>query len=371
MANVLPSPKVDNPVSAAIEALKSGTDVHSAVYGDGSSSSSSAEELPAGDAQSEEVEGQDAQPEGDATPAEGAEGEGGEEQAEGQSDVEEVMVTTPDGKKVPVKIDFSNREQLKKYVHAAAGMRRFQAERDKVKQEAQALQGQLKELQSSWEAVKSAYQSQGVKGLVNLLANDQAGYDKYLANEFSRLKAREEASPAELERMELAEQLETERRERGRLQKEIEERLKQATEESERARVLKTEAIITPAFDKVRFAGKLGDPTVEHQLDSAVWQQALSRLGEYGDDVAMTPELVEKEFRAVASTFRKVINQQTEQKVKQVVQAKKAQAQTAAAAAASKGFKSNADTEKFRQDIKSGNLTDALKSFLGGKVKLG
>ena len=63
---------------------------------------------------------------------------------------EVITVTDETGRKRKVEIDYSNREQIKKMAAAAAGMRKFQAERDREVTSRKELEAKLKERESDW-----------------------------------------------------------------------------------------------------------------------------------------------------------------------------------------------------------------------------
>lgn len=369
MTTVLKDPIVPNPVNAAIDALKSGKSVEEAVYGEKSSggdtspaeSSDTTVDL---DSVSDGNESSDSQPSALDNVSDSSE-------AATSADIEEVIITDDSGRK-KVTVDWKDREKLKKYVQMAAGMRKYQVERDKAAAELSELKPKYQDLADSWQAIEGAFSSGGIKGLINLLAGADDAYERHLQAEFNRLETRRNATPNELERMDLEERLASERKEREKLARQVEDNLKKASEKEEISSMRALESIVHPAFDKHRFAGKLGDEVVETQLDQAVWDQALKRLEQYPDNFDLTPALVEKEFREVSNAFRKIINKQAEQKAQKVVASKKVAAQEAAAAKAMKGYspKSSPAAEKFKTDMRSGNLVSALTDFMTGKIKL-
>lgn len=377
------NPVVDNPVASALDALKSGKDVESAVYG-----SSSASSAGAGASQPTEADesrfnvdsfmsGEEAPVQQDSSIEGGVSEQSTLDEnipnsaAKPAADIEEIIITDDSGKK-KLKVDWSDRERLKKYVQQAAGMRKFQAERDQLTTKLKTMEPEYQDLKKSWGAIEEAFSREGIRGLVNLLANDPQGYDRHLQAEVNRIRAREAATPSELERMDLEEKLTLERREREMLQKKVEADLKRSQEEREVASLKSLEAQVHPVFDKYRFAGKLGDEVVEARLDQAVWDQALKRLEEYPDDVQLSSTIIDREFRDVANSFRKIINKQAEVKAKQVVTSKKIAAQENAAVAAMNGMMANnaQSAEKFKGDIRKGDLTSALRDLMTGKFKL-
>lgn len=383
-ANV--DPVVSNPVNAALEAFKAGKDPETAVYGTtgtinpssveaSDDSSGSSEDSFFGLAEGESnVQSEESQADSEAKSdveesTDDVLSQKSEKKVAPQPEIEEIIISDEQGRK-KIKVDWNDREKLKKYVQMAAGMRKFQAERDRTAAQLKAQEAKLTELETSWKSIEQAYQQEGLRGLVNLLTNKPDGYEQYMEQEVARRDRIKTASPAELEKMQIEEQLQKERRERERLEKQVNESLKKAEAEREMAQQKALESKLHPAFDKYRFAGKLNNPVVEEQYDRAVWNLTLSRLEELPEDVELTTQLIDKEFRTVASNFRSALQQQAEKKASQVVAQKRVNAQEKVASQAVNGMKSNAAVEAFKGDIRSGNLTNALRAVLGGKVKL-
>jgi hypothetical protein len=371
--------QVSNPVTAALDALKSGKDVESTVYGSSSPSKSSEEPTPSEGFEKSFTESfMDGEEGSEASQSEGQQKDlpssldeivpENAEAKDANKDVEEIIISDESGRK-KITVDWNDRTKLKKYVEMAAGMRKFQAERDRVKAELSKVQSESREYVDSWTAIETAYSKEGIKGLINLVTGEADGYDKLLQRELGKLKARETATPSELERMDLEEKFQREARERQKLQAQVEAQLKKATEEREQASLKSLESRVLPAFEKHRFAGKLGDAKVEDRLDKAIWRETLEVLENYPDHVELTPSMIEKEFREASNTYRKLINKQAEEKTKQVIQKKKVAAQETAAVKAMSGMRSNDARDAFKNDIRKGDLTSALTSVLTGKFK--
>lgn len=360
-----------NAVQAAITALQSGKDVEAAVYGEGYSSAGELGDMPSESftssfldgeegSQTEATESNPAAPAAKTPPA--------SSKPKGTEDIEEIIFSDNEGRK-KVKVDFSNREQVKKYVEMGLGMRKFQAERDKLKGQVEPLTKELADLKSTWSALEDAYSKGGVEGLVNLLQGSPDAYKKHAESEYQRRRAKEDASPAELERMEREEELQRERADKQRLQAEYKQHLDKLKEKEERVEEESTKAVVYPAFNKYRFAGKLNDEALEARLDKAIWTQALSQLSEYSES-EITPSLIDKEFRETSAAFRKAVQKQTDTAVKKVMENKKAAAAENAANRASSGMRSNNENDSFKSEIKGGNFTSALQRLMSGKVKL-
>jgi hypothetical protein len=279
---------------------------------------------------------------------------------------EELIITGPDGRKQKIEVDWNDKEKLKKYIHAAAGMRKFQAERDNALKQIKEKEAQYKDVAQSWDAVKSAYEQEGFKGLVNLLTQRPDGYELFLNQEMHKMQRRAEATPEELKQIELEERFENERKAREKLEKQVKETMEKSSKDKEAATVAEIQSRFNPVFDKYRFSGKLGDEAAEQVLDSTLWNQTKERLAELPDDVELTPQLIEREFRNVAGTLRKVIQKQSDKKTEQVIQNKKTQAATQAATMATKGYQTGNARDSIRKSVESNDMIGALKQFLGG-----
>ena len=157
-------------------------------------------------------------------------------------------------------------------------MRKFQAERDKANAKVKEIEPEYNNLKQSFDLINRAYEEQGLAGLINLVTGDKEAYSKLEQNIINKANLRASATPEQIEKMDLMEKLEAKAKESERLMKQIQAREEAATKAAEVAEQKKTEALIHPVFNTVRFAGKLGDAEVEEQLDNAVWQQSIKKL---------------------------------------------------------------------------------------------
>jgi hypothetical protein len=281
------------------------------------------------------------------------------------SDFEELMVTDHRGRR-KVKIDWSDREKLKKLVQRAYGGQKWKVDKEKAESRAK----DLSPYKESWDAVETAFKTEGFEGLVKLLSKEDGAYDSYMEKEYQRRRARESASTDELERMDLEDRLTREQRERERVNQELAKVRESSTQTLELSERKELESKIHPAFDRYRFKGKLGDPVIEHQLDSAIWTQALKSLEGLPEETDVTASDADKAFRSVANSFRKIIKNQTEKQVSKTIRKKKKDAQEGAAVKAMSGMKSSGSVNKFKEDMKGGDVVSAMRSFLTGEVKL-
>lgn len=289
-----------------------------------------------------------------------------EPEAKPQEDWLEFNVTDGEGRK-RVKVDLSNREQLTRILAQGYGFRKMQAERDQANRALQAAQPRLKELEESWGALSQAYDSAGVEGVIDLLGGKAGHFKEWKQTEFERELKFQTASQSEKDRILLEEKLAKLERESALREKRAQEAETKAASDREAAQLKSIEAQVTPAFNKHRFAGTLGDAAVEQAYDQAIWDQALKNLEDLPEHIPMTQQVVDKEFEKVASAFRKVIGKQAETKAKQVIESKKQTAQSQLAAKVTKSVGQKSNTEDMRKHIERGGisgLTDGLLSIL-------
>jgi len=281
-------------------------------------------------------------------------------------DVEEIFVTDESGRK-KIKVDFSDREKMKRLVAKSYGADKFREERDRLKSQLEPIQAEHAELKKGWSELEGAFEQDGMRGIINLLMDDNQGYDKFIQTELAKVKRIEDASPEEKRQIELEERFERERKEREKLAKRLEDRDKQELTTREQAQQAQLKSLVEPAFNRYRFAGKLGDASVEQAYDKAVWSQTLEQLEQLPDNQEMSAALVDATFRKVAASFQKAVAQQVESKTKQVINRKKMDAQEKATATVSKASRTNVRDADLEADLRSGSFGGAFKNFFGVK----
>lgn len=289
---------------------------------------------------------------------------------------EVIAVTDESGRKRRIEIDYSDKAAIKKAHLEAAGMRKFQAERDQAFKRLQEGEVKQKELETNWSTLDSAYQQGGIEGLVDLLEGRRGAFRDRVTKEVERVKFLERASPEEIEQLNTREQADKLRKDYERLQKDNEKFKKEVTEQRESAELKEIQSRVHPTFDKYRFAGKLGDVQDEHMFDEMLWTTSLNRLKQYeSEGLELSPELIDREMRAVQSAIRKRISVAADKKVSNVLNQKKQEATENVQAKIKSGYSKSSDEDKLKQHLKSGN-TDAIfknwssfKGILGGSRK--
>lgn len=283
--------------------------------------------------------------------------------AETSTGSESIIVTDETGKK-KIKVDWNDKEKLKKYVQMAHGARKWQAERDQALTAKSEVEGKLKELSSNWETLENAYQSGGVAALVDLLEGRQGAFSEWEKSRIDRYNFLQKATPAQRELFEAKERESQREAEMARIRKESEEFRNSILAEKEAASLKSLEGTVHPVFDRYRFADRLGDADTEAMFDELLWNNALKRLEPYEEKgVPLTADLVEKEFKAVSTALRKRINVQAEKKAAKAVEQKKREATENAQAAVSAGYRSTNVGQEAMKLASEGNLGALFKNW--------
>lgn len=382
-------PIVSNPTEAAFEALVGGRDLDEAVYGTPSepsgtyqeeegpeiSETSALEDLAnnlnegdivehtdsTGDEESSELS--------DESPLDSVQ-VGDSQETEISQDYEEITVRGPDGRKQKLKIDYSDREAIKKFAAKAAGMRKFQAERDEARKKLKEIESQYTDTSEVFGKLEKAWEAEGVKGVVSLLGQSPEAWQKAVDEELANREYLKSLSPEERYKHDLEIERQAAAQEKTELEKRYESLLEQNKQAEESAQLRSLESKLHPAFDRYRFSGKLGDAVAEQHFDQAVWDQVTKRLGEYPDDIELTKSVIDREFRTVANNFRKLIKGQSEKKVNNIIAKKKNEAAQRVQTVAKKGVRKSSATQDFVDKMRSGDIQGSFLDVFTGKVKL-
>lgn len=275
-----------------------------------------------------------------------------------------ITVTDETGRKRKIEIDYSNREQVKRAFAAAAGMRKFQAERDREIQGRKELETRLQERERDWASLEQAFQK-GPEHLVDLVSGKQGAFREMIEKEIQKREFLKNASPEEIQALEAREQAELTKRELEKIRKENEEFRKKVESEREEAETRALESRVHPAFEKYRFAGRLGNATDEHLFDEMLWNSSLKRLEQYEEQgLSLSPELIEKEFRSVYSVLSKRINGLAQKKASQVVEQKKREATENVQAKVRGAYSGNStESDKLKKLIQEGDTGSIFKNW--------
>lgn len=277
----------------------------------------------------------------------------------------EVVVITDDKGRRKVEVDFSNKEQLTKYVQMAFGARKWQAERDQALQARKQVEAEHGDLKKNWASLESAWSEKGEEGLFDLLRGKPGAYQEMISKQIERRDFLKHATPEEKEALQARENAEAHKRELEKIRKENEDFRKQMSEEREKADLRSMESQVHPVFDKYRFAGRLDDAQDEQIFDTMLWNTAIDRLTDYENQGhQISRELIDREFRSVSATLNKRIGAQAQNQVKKVIDQKKREATENVQAKVMSGYKTPNGTAKEARDMLSnGNLQGIFKQW--------
>jgi hypothetical protein len=275
-----------------------------------------------------------------------------------------------------IKVDMSNTEQIQKAIVASVQAKHIVQKQNEQLAAYKAQVEDLRDAQVSFGQVEQAFKSQGIQGLVNLMAGKEGAYEEFLQKQVTRELLKRDASPVELERLELEEKLE-------RLEKSVqasESKAKQYEAQSqqkmEQAEKTRIEGAIQPAFDKHRFAGQLGDPVLEARMDKAIWVSAMDELKEFAEQngqAAVTAQVSNRIFEDIAKGIKGAFSVQANKEASVSSEKRKADAgfQVAAAAMAGQGTSNSRQSDKklYNEYLRAGNYSGMLELQRSGRVK--
>lgn len=296
-------------------------------------------------------------------------GESGEDgTATASGDTEELQITDERGRRV-IKVDYSNRDAIKQAFRQAAGMRKFQTERDAVKAElARATESSkaAAEKAADFDRLSQVWERDGLAGLVSVLTGGKQTLDQMVEERaaFSAWKAK--ASPAELAAHEAAERASAAERVAAAAKKEYEEYKKGIEGRQMAAEKAEVESYVLPAFQSHRFAGKLGDAAAEHRLDTMLFEGVRAELLALPEETPITARLVSQKFREAAAALNGAISKQVKQKVAGAVTQKKAEAGKQAQARVVATQRAASAEGDLRKMVAAGDITGAVSKFLRG-----
>lgn len=320
----------------------------------------------------EDAEDSETADEGTVRAGEGADdGEDADEQEASASpknaDVEDVSVTDERGKR-SVRVDFSDRDAIRQAVRQAAGMRKYQSERDAARRELASLKEGQPDLQKDAEdfrKLSKAWDEKGLDGLLGVLSGGKQTIESLVEERIKHREWASKASPAELDAFNAREAAKTAEAAAEKARREFEgykTDLEKKQTEADRSVV---EAYTKRGFAEHRFAGKLGDASLEHQLDELLWAGTREALMQLPDDAEFTAEAVGAEFARRAAVLKRAVKQETDKQVRGVMKQKKIEAkekvQTQVREAASKPTSREA---AFREGMRKGDMVSAVANFL-------
>lgn len=276
---------------------------------------------------------------------------------------ETIVITDETGKRQKIEVDFSNREAVKKAFTQAAGMRKFQAERDKSIQAARDLEKKVTEREADWSKLEQLFE-QGPEALFDALSGKQGSFNDHLKKQMERNEFLRNASPEEIKQLETQERADKQSRELDKIRSENEKFRKEMLGKKEEVEVASMQSLINPIFDKYRFAEKLGNPVNEQLFDEMLWNSTIKRLEPYEEKgLDLSRELIEREFKAVSQSLRSTIGKQADKKADRVIAQKKQEATENVQSKVMSGYKASGSNKEASDLIKKGDLSSIFKGW--------
>ena len=276
--------------------------------------------------------------------------------------IEEIFVTDHRGRR-KVKVDWSDKDKLKKHIQKAYGMRKFQAERDQYKERLEAVEAKNSENSEVIDSINEAYESGGLAAVADLIEGEGA-WEAAMQKHIDLQEWKRGATESEIEAYNT-------REENARLQKQIEaqnkanEKFMQKVEsEKDEAAAESLKSQTFPSFDKYRFEGKLKSPKEELQLDKMLWRNAkadLMELLEEGED--LTPCIIEKTFKQNYALLRRSENRRASSKAAATLKKKKQEAIENVQTQVMNGYKETGKDKEFKSLLDKGDIGGILSGF--------
>jgi hypothetical protein len=283
------------------------------------------------------------------------------ESSESQTEEADIEYIKANGKKV--KIDFNDRDNIKRVYSLAAGARQWQAERDSLKSSNDELNGKytkLKETMDYLESIKDDHEDI-FEAVTGIKLSDKF---QQWAEEQNMINGMTEAEKA----MYLSNQDHQKRiRDVEKRERELQAKLDEAAKRDEEAKDAKQSSLANPIFFKYNFDGELEDAQLERRMNKALWSEAREELSAYDD---VTPDMIEETFKRISNQIRGGFKSKSEKVVKKVVKnnrkAVKAKAQKMAVSEPVDDRKRELEDKIKSNDIAgilAGDFGDLLKSY--------
>lgn len=289
------------------------------------------------------------------------------------SDVEDIEIMGADGKKRPYKIDYNDRDTIKRAFHQAAGMRKFQRERDDANKELAALKSSgsatASEDAANFQKLAAAWEKDGIAGLVATLTQGKQSWDQVYDAESAKRKQVASMTAPELAAYKRQQEADEAVRAAKAREEAADKKIAELTEKETSAETATFTSYMNDAFTRSRFAGKLGDAAREHELDEMLWDGTKAAIERLPDDVVVTPQLIRKEFARREKALRGTIEAGVRKETGKVMKQKKVEAKTQAQAQMKSSSRPSTREAEMRKAIRSGNFVSAVTSFLGGSSK--
>lgn len=282
-------------------------------------------------------------------------------------DSEYIFVSDDTGRK-KLKVDYSDREGIKTAYKLAAGFQKMKVERDRFLTQNREVGKELESLKEFQGKLNKVYSDSGIEGIYNAIrAEGMPEWNTLVVQEALKAQRYQQATPEERRAMDEGKELQKLKAAQAEWLQQQEVAKTQAEQAREEAELEKFTAMVTPSFEKYRFA-EIADQAKAERMDARLWREAKERFKELeseGKDV--TAAVAAKVFKDIADDIRSLISTQATQQATDVVEKKKKVAQTKVAGATDRGRGKAAAADTFAEDaLKVGGL-QAFYNLIGRK----
>ena len=271
---------------------------------------------------------------------------------------EDIEYVPANGKKV--KVDFKNRDHIKKTYALAALARPMQARADKAVAELESLKSETAEDTEILNRLDELVEAGDDEGIYRLVTGGKNLVDLFEQWQEEQGKL-SEMSPEELEAYKDRQEVERRKTELERREAAIAAREREAESKLSKSELQEQQSWVNSAFNKQRFAGTLGDKAREQRLDNMVFNSVKATLASMK---AVSPELINEvikhEFDAIRGTLDKTVEKKASKVIKKVKNKATREAQEAATGKKSKKPKQE---EINPDDLLSGSLEDIMENM--------
>jgi len=276
-----------------------------------------------------------------------------------ETDTESFKIKDSDQKLV---VDYKDRAKIKKAYVEAAGMRKFQLERDNVRKELATLNSSgMSEKAALADTLSSSWESKGIAGLVETLTKGKQSFDDLVQIEIDRREQYSLMSPVEQAREDSKRAIQEAQQAASNERSRVDEIEKRIAVKEEAAEIASLQSDMNTPFNQFRFAGKLGDPIKEHELDTMLWEATRATLMRLPADTVLTPQLINREFKRRSQVLQGHIKKSATEGATAILKQKGREAKEQAQSQMASSTKENSSDRELREGIAKGDFMGAFK----------
>jgi hypothetical protein len=272
------------------------------------------------------------------------------------------------------KVAKNDEAKIKKLLSAALGAPQAHTKAAKLAQENKRLTRELKEATTAKEKARLFDKLEEVKDDENELYRIITGgkdLSKLIDEKVQRTLAWQNATPDEREQLERAERDRQLASQVERAKAEVKVERDRNQQLLDRAEEKEGHALTYPEFQTVFRSLEIKDPVQAQEVAADLWELGLARLGKMareaqanGEELELTPGLIRKTFKSVATRFGATSKAAAKQQVSKIVERKTKEATTKAGIAATKNYQSSSSLAKDLEGLSPTQVFEKLKHRL-------